>query len=198
MLQKETVQVQVRLTTPQDKPACMLRPLRERLASMQLPGPLVGLKVSLEGYVDAYARQLEFTAWKPGTEKKERVLRLLKRLQARSKDTALMHVVWDDPHSRLPERHGHLQDLASASHCRGLYIPKPIQVVVTNKGTPRWVRTKSCWRPVDFVVEAWEVDDDWWTPRPVMRHYFRVYLHNGGVLRLFYDCRKGGWYHQTA
>jgi hypothetical protein len=51
---------------------------------------------------------------------------------------------------------------------------------------------------VEAVREEWLVEDRWWTPRPLRRHYFELALADGRALTVF---RLGGgerWYRQRA
>jgi hypothetical protein len=51
---------------------------------------------------------------------------------------------------------------------------------------------------VEAVREEWLVEDRWWTPRPLRRHYFELALADGRALTVF---RPGGgecWYRQRA
>lgn len=188
--------VTLSLASPMHDAGRMAKPLRDRILGLSLPGLISSIEISLEGIVDAFARQLTLETLLPKAERWRSIQRIVERLAIRDSPTALMQVVWDDPKSRIPERRGHLQDLVRETLRRGLYLPKPVNVAADSGGTPRLVRTVSGWQPVDTVVEAWEVDDDWWTPRPIARSYYRVLLRNGTIMRLFRDQRRGAWYHQ--
>ncbi|MDP1836682.1 MAG: hypothetical protein Q8K75_12245 [Chlamydiales bacterium] len=193
----QTVSVTLNLASPSDNAQRIAKPLRDRFSALTLPGPISGFELSLEGFVVAHARQLTLESLLPKANRLQSIERILQRLAIRTDSSMLMRVVWDDARSRIPERRGHLQDLLRANLCRGLYIPKPISVASDTNGTPYLVRQHRYWHPVETVMEAWEIKDDWWTPRPIARSYFRVKLRNGSILRLFRDQKRGSWFHQN-
>ena len=62
---------------------------------------------------------------------------------------------------------------------------------------PRRVRTDGRrWRPVEQVVDLWEVDTEWWTLEPVRRRYWRLALADGGLLTVYRDLETGQWFRQ--
>lgn len=64
-------------------------------------------------------------------------------------------------------------------------------------GVPRRVRTDGRrWRPVEQVVDLWEVDTEWWTPEPVNRRYWRLAFTDGGLLTVYRDSATGQWFRQ--
>ncbi len=193
-----TTKAHISFASPMNQPKRMLTLLQERLPQIELSAPVTGYRIALEGFVEAFARQMGFESLlSPTGEKWRGIQRIVDRLCARCETTSLMQVVWDEPTCRVPERRGHLQDLGSENGRRGLYLPHPAQVAPDASGFPRLVRTRSGWQPVDMVMEAWDIEEDWWTPRPISRHYYRVVLRNGAVMRLFRDPRRGQWYHQN-
>jgi hypothetical protein len=77
---------------------------------------------------------------------------------------------------------------------RRLYTPRPAAVNVGADGVPLEVDGVA----VEGVREEWLVEDRWWTPRPLRRHYFELALADGRALTVF---RRGGgerWYRQRA
>jgi hypothetical protein len=77
---------------------------------------------------------------------------------------------------------------------RRLYAPRPVRVMVDAGGVPREVEGVA----VEAVREEWLVEDRWWTPRPLRRHYFELALADGRAVTVF---RRGGgerWYRQRA
>ncbi|MDE0343011.1 MAG: DNA polymerase Y family protein [Deltaproteobacteria bacterium] len=64
-------------------------------------------------------------------------------------------------------------------------------------GAPRRVRTDGRhWRPVEQVVDLWEIETEWWTPQPVNRRYWRLALTDGGLLTVYRDLATGQWFRQ--
>jgi hypothetical protein len=73
---------------------------------------------------------------------------------------------------------------------RQLYAPRPVRTERGPGGTPRAVEGVA----VAAVREEWIVEDRWWTPRPLLRHYFELVLVDGRNVVVF---RSGGrWYRQ--
>jgi hypothetical protein len=64
--------------------------------------------------------------------------------------------------------------------------------------------------PVEGIREEWVVEDRWWTPRPLRRHYFEFVLADGRDTVVFRSLtrprhartrsrgRAGQWYLQRA
>ena len=52
------------------------------------------------------------------------------------------------------------------------------------------------WRPVEQVVDLWEIETEWWTPQPVNRRYWRLALTDGGLLTVYRDLATGQWFRQ--
>jgi KaiC/GvpD/RAD55 family RecA-like ATPase len=51
---------------------------------------------------------------------------------------------------------------------------------------------------VEAVREEWLVEDRWWTPEPLRRHYFEIALGDGRALTVFRTARAQRWYRQRA
>jgi len=51
---------------------------------------------------------------------------------------------------------------------------------------------------VEGVREEWLVEDRWWTPKPLRRHYFELALGDGRALTVFRTARAQRWYRQRA
>ena len=52
--------------------------------------------------------------------------------------------------------------------------------------------------PVAAERERWEVEDRWWTARPVRRRYHELVLTDGSNVVLFQDLANGRWFEQRA
>jgi hypothetical protein len=50
--------------------------------------------------------------------------------------------------------------------------------------------------PVEGIREEWLVEDLWWTPRPLRRHYFELVLADGRDATVFREGDR--WYAQRA
>ncbi len=76
---------------------------------------------------------------------------------------------------------------------RRLYVPRRVEVEVDREGMPLAVDRVE----VAAVREEWVVEDRWWTPRRMWRHYLELALIDGGDAVVFRDSR-GRWYRQRA
>ncbi len=75
-----------------------------------------------------------------------------------------------------------------------LYAPEPIAVRADPGGPPRAVAGVG----VEAVREEWVVDDRWWIPERLRRHYFELALGDGRAVVVF-RCGPGGrWFRQRA
>ena len=77
---------------------------------------------------------------------------------------------------------------------RRLYAPRRVEVRVGPDGAPLAVDGVA----VESVREEWLVEDRWWTPRPLRRHYFELALADGRAVTVFRRARGGRWYRQRA
>ena len=72
--------------------------------------------------------------------------------------------------------------------------PRPARVQASEHGRPEAVDG----RHVEAVRESWLVEDRWWTPRPLRRHYFELALADGRALTVFRNAGDGRWFRQRA
>lgn len=76
---------------------------------------------------------------------------------------------------------------------RRLNEPRPVRVRTAGpEGPPRMVEATA----VEAVREEWLVEDRWWTPTPLRRHYFELALADGRALTVFRDAGDGRWFRQ--
>jgi hypothetical protein len=73
-----------------------------------------------------------------------------------------------------------------------LYEPKPARVRVDGHGRPVAANGAA----VETVREEWLVEDRWWTPEPIRRHYFELVLADGRCEVVFRDGKD--WFSQRA
>jgi hypothetical protein len=76
---------------------------------------------------------------------------------------------------------------------RRLYAPQRVTVEADAEGVPRAVEGVE----VAAVREEWVVEDRWWTPRRLWRHYFELALIDERNAVVFRDS-NGRWYRQRA
>jgi hypothetical protein len=77
---------------------------------------------------------------------------------------------------------------------RRLYAPQRVAVRTDPRGAPLQVEGVT----VEAVREEWLVEDGWWTPQPLQRHYFELALGDGRALTVFRTPRGQRWYRQRA
>jgi len=77
---------------------------------------------------------------------------------------------------------------------RRLYAPERVAVRTDSRGAPATVDGVG----VETVREEWLVEDRWWTPKPLRRHYFELALGDGRALTVFRTARAQRWYRQRA
>jgi hypothetical protein len=77
---------------------------------------------------------------------------------------------------------------------RRLYAPQRVAVRTDPRGAPTQVEGAA----VEAIREEWLVEDRWWTPRPLRRHYFELALSDGRALTVFCGPGAKRWYRQRA
>jgi hypothetical protein len=77
---------------------------------------------------------------------------------------------------------------------RRLYTPTAAVVRTGPDGSPLAVGGVD----VEAVREEWVVDDRWWIPQKLQRHYFELALVNGRSVVAFRCALGGRWYRQRA
>jgi hypothetical protein len=77
---------------------------------------------------------------------------------------------------------------------RRLYVPRPVKVEADSAGQPASVDDVA----VEAVREEWVVEDRWWTPNPLGRHYFELVLADGRNLVIFRSIVSRRWYRQRG
>jgi hypothetical protein len=77
---------------------------------------------------------------------------------------------------------------------RRLYAPEPVTVRVAADRLPLAVDGVE----VIAIREQWVVDDRWWIPEKLQRHYFELALVNGRSAVVFRCILSGRWYRQRA
>lgn len=77
---------------------------------------------------------------------------------------------------------------------RRLYAPEPAAVRTDDAGVPRTVAGVE----VAAIREEWVVDDRWWIPEKLQRHYFELVLASGRSTVVFRCAHSGRWYRQRA
>jgi hypothetical protein len=77
---------------------------------------------------------------------------------------------------------------------RRLYVPRWVAVEAGPRNEPLKVEGIV----VEAVREEWLIEDRWWTPKPLRRHYFELALADGRDLTVFRSDCSDRWYRQRA
>jgi hypothetical protein len=77
---------------------------------------------------------------------------------------------------------------------RRLYAPEPVAVRAGSDDLPLTVEGVE----VIAIRERWVVDDRWWVPQKLQRHYFELALVSGRSVVVFRCLLSGRWYRQRA
>lgn len=48
------------------------------------------------------------------------------------------------------------------------------------------------------IIEEWRLDEGWWRPTQISRHYWRVQLDDGRLVTVFQDQVTETWWTQRA
>ncbi|HZA58188.1 MAG TPA: hypothetical protein VE523_03265 [Solirubrobacterales bacterium] len=75
-----------------------------------------------------------------------------------------------------------------------VYAASPADVLADEDDVPRAVGTSG----VETVREEWLVEDRWWTPAPLRRHYFELALADGRCVVVFRELDSGRWFSQRG
>ncbi len=139
-------------------------------------GPLLDLTLTVSGLSEESGHQSVLWPERYRTQLAE--IDAVERLIALDRDSALPERRWALGSSLKP-----VSVAAAASvQCQG--------------DAPAVVQVGSRPRPVEQVVDLWEVDTGWWTPEPVHRRYWKLALSDGGLVTVYHDLRRGGWFRQ--
>jgi hypothetical protein len=77
---------------------------------------------------------------------------------------------------------------------RRLYVPRPTKVEADSAGRPVTVDGIA----IEALREEWVVEDRWWTPHPLGRHYFELVLADGRNTVVFRSIVSRRWYRQRG
>jgi hypothetical protein len=77
---------------------------------------------------------------------------------------------------------------------RRLYAPRRVAVEADSRGVPLAVEEVA----VEALREEWLVEDRWWMPPALRRHYFELVLADGRNAVVFRSGGSDRWYRQRA
>ena len=79
---------------------------------------------------------------------------------------------------------------------RPLNFPVPVTVEEDTCRRPLALTLRGRRLKVASIDDLWEIDEEWWRERPVVRTYYQVSTEDGRPITLFRDLVSGGWYRQ--
>lgn len=80
---------------------------------------------------------------------------------------------------------------------RPLNVPQPIRIRTGAGGRPLAIRSNGGEKPVQQILEIWQIDDEWWRER-ISRRYAILALENGQTVTVFRDLVTERWYLQEG
>ena len=88
------------------------------------------------------------------------------------------------------------RETASPGALRPLNLPVSIAVEEDTRGRPLTLILRGRKLKVASIDDLWEIDEEWWREKPVLRMYYQVATEDGRPITLFRDMVDGGWYRQ--
>ncbi len=82
-----------------------------------------------------------------------------------------------------------------AHRLRPLNLPRPVNVVLNERGLPIAITRDGKRKEVEKIGEVWRVDDEWWRD-PITRRYVETILEGGRRVVVYEDQRTGEWFEQ--
>ena len=139
-------------------------------------------------------------------ERRGRVAEAVRHARAAAGRGAVLRVLEVDPGADVPERWATLTPFPEArptpqhEPARGGWRDdRPslrAQAGAGARGRARERPVAAQGAAVETVREEWLVEDRWWTPEPIRRHYFELALADGRCEVVFRD--EKGWFSQRA
>ena len=90
------------------------------------------------------------------------------------------------------------RETAGTGPIRPLNLPTPVIVEEDERHEPAAVILRRQRLEVTSVEDRWEVHEEWWRARPIVRTYYRVATEDGRRITLFRDRVDGAWYRQQT
>ena len=87
-------------------------------------------------------------------------------------------------------------ETAGAGPIRPLNLPAPVTVEEDERHEPVAVILRRQRLGVTSVEDRWEIQEEWWRAKPIVRTYYRVATEDGRRITLFRDRVDGAWYRQ--
>ena len=86
------------------------------------------------------------------------------------------------------------QDRIGATALQMRVRPVPIETAEDDIHGSFWLPLSGRWRKPRSVDNLWEISEEWWDDRPVIKMYFRVTTEDQSQLIVFQDLLGGAWY----
>jgi protein ImuB len=184
--------VRFALAAPAREPAHLVAVLRERLARVSLPAPIVAVTLASEQTAPLASRDLPL---RPGAEAAPAVP-LLDRLRARLGDDAVTRVI---PHpEHRPERAWRSAAGDALSPALGKALDHAARAASASPPRPLWLLAEP--QPLGHLLDArpWvlrdgpeRIESGWWDGAEVRRDYFVAADPHGEIVWIYRDHRYG-------
>ena len=79
---------------------------------------------------------------------------------------------------------------------RPLNLPAPIEVEENERQRPVSITLKCRRVKVASIDDLWEIDQEWWREKPIVRIYYEVTLEGDRHIIIFRDQVTAAWYRQ--
>ncbi len=186
----------------------------------ELPEPAVLLRLAVDAFGPPATRPAVLFGDDGREQRRKRLDHAAEQVRvATGSPGAVARVMWLDANSRLPERRAALTPGPVP-----LARPQPVEPRLSEDGAllavprARGAARKAAGRngasrrvvarrrragrerlvPVVAERERWEVEDRWWTGRPVRRRYHELVLADGSNVVLFQELASGRWFEQRG
>ena len=88
------------------------------------------------------------------------------------------------------------REKAGPGPLRPLNLPATITVEEDARQQPLTLILRGRKLKVASIDDLWEIDEEWWRERPVVRMYYQLTTEDGRLITVFRDLMDGGWYQQ--
>ena len=86
----------------------------------------------------------------------------------------------------------------SSDDLRPLNLPIPTNVVIDEYELPVAINMNGKWVYVERINDAWQISDEWWRDKPIIRSYFECLTKDTNRVTLFRDIIFDIWYLQKT
>ena len=91
-----------------------------------------------------------------------------------------------------------IQDRIGATTSQMSMRPVPVETAEDDIQGSFWMRLFGRWQRARSLDNLWEISEEWWDDRPVVKMYFRVTTEDQSQLIIFRDLLSGAWYREGS